>query len=242
MRVRELTAHLEESFLIVNVVTTSPAELILDSVQQLPSDQAAAFYNLSHMDLPENFSPEEVSKWLPLYIFLTNAAAAGPNVGLFPTMARLNHGCSGAFNAVYTWREREGVLYVYAFKDIKSGEEVLTSYFGTMQTRDERRRLLMQNYGFHCMCAYCALPDEESRASDTRLTTMSDLYKRFGTWSQGEIDGQEAIRLVKRIWTVGDEEGYRSERGRLAADAMLVAAAHSEYVSLTCGTTEPTDG
>jgi hypothetical protein len=59
---------------------------------------------------------------------------------------------------------------------------------------------------------------------------MDDLYKRLGTWGHGAIDGREAIRLVMRIWAIGEEEGYTSERGRLAADAMLVAAAHAEYV------------
>lgn len=59
---------------------------------------------------------------------------------------------------------------------------------------------------------------------------MSDLYKRLSTWGQGTIDGRGAIRIVKRIWDIGEEEGYTSERGRLAADAVLVAAAHSEYV------------
>jgi hypothetical protein len=74
------------------------------------------------------------------------------------------------------------------------------------------------------------LPDEESKASDVRLTAMNDLYKRLSKWGHGAIDGQEAIRLVKRIWAIGEEERYTSERGRLAADAMLVAAAHAEYV------------
>jgi len=64
---------------------------------------------------------------------------------------------------------------------------------------------------------------------------MSDLYERLGMWGHGAIDGQEAIRFVKRIWAIGEEEGYTSERGRLAADAVLVAAAHSEYVSRTSG-------
>ncbi|SRR6266478_3534790 len=59
---------------------------------------------------------------------------------------------------------------------------------------------------------------------------MNDLYRRLSRWGHGAIDGSEAIRLVKRIWAVGEEEGYTSERGRLAADAMLVAAAHAEYV------------
>ena len=80
------------------------------------------------------------------------------------------------------------------------------------------------------MCAYCALPDEESNASDIRLTSMNGLYERFSTWGHGAIDGREAIRVVKRIWDIGEEEGYTSGRGRLAADVVLVAAAHAEYV------------
>jgi hypothetical protein len=90
------------------------------------------------------------------------------------------------------------------------------------------RNYLVENYGFHCMCKCCALSDEESKASDVRLSTMNDLYERLRTWGRGAIDGREAIRLVKRIWAIGDEEGYTSERGRLAADAMLVAVAHAE--------------
>lgn len=86
----------------------------------------------------------------------------------------------------------------------------------------------MQNYGFHCMCTCCTLSDEESKTSDVRLSNMNDLYKRLRTWGRGAIDGPEAIRLVKRIWAIGEEEGYTSERGRLAADAVLVAAAHAE--------------
>jgi hypothetical protein len=86
----------------------------------------------------------------------------------------------------------------------------------------------MQTYGFHCMCASCALPDKESNVSDNRLTTMSNLYGRLGTWGQEVIDGRDGIRLVKLIWSVGEEEGYTSERGRLAADAAWIAAAHSE--------------
>ncbi|KAH9969623.1 hypothetical protein BC827DRAFT_1120253, partial [Russula dissimulans] len=224
----ELLIREQPLILVPPETTTSPSQLILDSVQQLSPDQVASFYNLSHVNLPENLSLEETSKQLPLAIFQTNAVAAGSNVGLFPTMARLNHGCSGAFNSVYSWREREGVLVVYALKDIRYGEELLNSYFRTLQTRHERRRYLKQRYDFHCMCTYCTLPDEESKASDIRLTTMSDLYKHLSLWGHGTIDGQEAIQIVKQIWAVGGEEGYTSERGRLAADAMIVAAAHSD--------------
>lgn len=224
----ELLVREKPLILVPQQITGSPSQLILGLVQRLSPEQVASFYNLSHVDLPQDLSPEKSTEQLALAIFQTNAVAAGPNVGLFPTMARLNHGCSRAFNSVYSWREREGVLVVHALKDVRKGEELLTAYFRTQQTRDQRRRHLMQTYGFHCECECCTLPDEESKYSDDRLKNMSYLYDRLGTWGQRAIDGREAIRLVERIWAVGEEEGYTSERGRLAADAALVAAAHSD--------------
>ena len=34
----------------------------------------------------------------------------------------MNHGCSRAFSAVYSWREEEGVMVVHAIRDIKKGK------------------------------------------------------------------------------------------------------------------------
>lgn len=59
---------------------------------------------------------------------------------------------------------------------------------------------------------------------------MSELQAHFETWGAGAIHGSEAISLVKQIWDLGTKEGYTSERGRLASDAVWVAAAHAEYV------------
>jgi hypothetical protein len=86
----------------------------------------------------------------------------------------------------------------------------------------------MQTYGFHCACVCCSLPDKESKDSDDRLTTMSNLYDRLGTWGQKLIDGSDAIRLVERIWAIGEEEGYTSERGVSRPTLRWLRAAHSE--------------
>lgn len=57
---------------------------------------------------------------------------------------------------------------------------------------------------------------------------MTSLYHKFKTWGHGDIDGREAISAVNEIWSLGTQEGYWSERGRLAADAAFVAASHSK--------------
>lgn len=87
---------------------------------------------------------------------------------------------------------------------------------------------LQQQYAFNCTCAVCSLPDKESVESDRRLSAMRAAYQRFARWGEGGSDGREAIAEARRIWDLGGKERYWSERGRLAADATWVAAAHSE--------------
>jgi len=70
------------------------------------------------------------------------------------------------------------------------------------------------------------LPPALSAASDARLERLAQLKTRFSTWGSGAISGAEAVDLAREMWAVGEEEGYFSERGQLAADAAHVAAAH----------------
>lgn len=57
---------------------------------------------------------------------------------------------------------------------------------------------------------------------------MVQLKNEFATWGSGDISGRKAISIVRDMWRLGEEEGYWSERGQLAADAAWVAAAHAE--------------
>ena len=57
---------------------------------------------------------------------------------------------------------------------------------------------------------------------------MTALYGQFRAWQHGHIGGKQAIDIARQIWALGEEEGYWSERGQLAADAAWVAAAHDE--------------
>jgi hypothetical protein len=100
-------------------VTSSPSHAMSQALAKLTPAQSRALFSLSYVKAPPSPSTAE----LALAIFETNAVAAGPNtVGLFPHMARLNHGCARSFNSVYSWREEEGVLVVHALKPIGEGE------------------------------------------------------------------------------------------------------------------------
>ncbi|TFK40697.1 hypothetical protein BDQ12DRAFT_601150, partial [Crucibulum laeve] len=224
----ELIIREKPLFVVPPQTTSSPSAFIARSVSQLTRRQQDAFLNLSYVNFPKYLDPKRHPDEVALAIFQTNAVSAGEGVGIFPRMARLNHGCSSAFNVVYTWREREGALVIHALQSIRKGEELLTTYTNTKRPRDQRRAYLEEHYGFHCTCKVCSLGPEQSRASDIRLLAISEAYDRFATWGNREIGGAEAIALVKKIWTLEDEEGYLSERGRLAADAAWVAASHSD--------------
>ena len=97
----------------------------MQKIIQLTGEEQEAFFNLSYVNFPEHLSPQAHVAQLALAIFQTNAVSTGPEeVGIFPSMARLNHGCSSAFNVVYMWRPEEQSLVVHALKDVKKGEVI----------------------------------------------------------------------------------------------------------------------
>ncbi|KAJ7288577.1 hypothetical protein C8J57DRAFT_1430632 [Mycena rebaudengoi] len=209
-------------FTVPKSISGSPSELISQLLRNVDPASRDAFYNLSYVHFPKGLDPNDHPEEVALAIFQTNAVAAGEAVGIFPRMARLNHGCSSAFNSVYTWRQSQEALFVYALRDIRQGQELLTTYTDTKRTRSERRHVkyrVCTNTGFDCTCAVCSLGPAESKASDKRLTAISEHYRHFATWGSSSIGG---------IWKLEDKEGYWSERGRLAADAAWIAASHSD--------------
>ncbi|QRW17837.1 ADP-ribosylation factor family [Rhizoctonia solani] len=228
----ELLIREKPLFIVPTRPGVDPSQLIGGIVDALPSTDKAVFLALSYA------KPNVSAQDIPFEIFQTNAISAGQRgTGLFPRTARLNHGCSRAFGAVYSWRDAEGVLVVHAIRDIPKGQEILTTYTNTKRRRSDRQAHLRAHYYFDCACSVCSLPKEESAASDRRLGQMADAYSMFSLWGSDNIKGTEAIKTAKKIW-----------RGQLAADAAHVAAAHGDaksapstkaYVPATPSTTAP---
>jgi hypothetical protein len=123
-------------------VSIPPAELMGKTLTILSKSEQAVLFNLSYVRLPPNLSKDDpdYDAQVALAITQTNGIAAGVRgVGVFPNVSRMNHGCSSAFNAVYSWREKEQKMVVHAIRPIKQGQEILTAYFDTRRPRDERR-------------------------------------------------------------------------------------------------------
>ncbi|KAG9123494.1 hypothetical protein FRC07_014875 [Ceratobasidium sp. 392] len=201
---------------------TDPRTLIRTTVSSLSQSDQSAFFTLSYA------KPNTSAADVPFEIFQTNAISAGSaGTGLFPRTARLNHGCSRAFSAVYHWREGEGVLVVHAIRDIAKGQVGVANCGNSLGKPSSFWWALGNIDDVHGHEAPSEGPTE-SAASDRRLGTMVDLRSMFAMWGKGDIKGAEAIKLARRIWSTGETEGYISERGQLAADAAHVAAGHQE--------------
>jgi hypothetical protein len=111
----ELILRNKALFVLPSSIQSSPQALISSQLASLTPAERAQFYGLS-------FLPVQKDEDIPLSIFQTNAVAAAPGtIGLFPTFARLNHACAGSFNVVYSYREKEEQIYVFAIKDIPEG-------------------------------------------------------------------------------------------------------------------------
>jgi len=58
------------------------------------------------------------------------------------------------------------MLRLVSVSDIKEGEEILTTYnggeFGADNAKTaDRRKYLMEHFGFHCMCVVCVEGEEK---------------------------------------------------------------------------------
>lgn len=79
-----------------------PEQAIEEQLQKLSEAQRATFMSLGDAGL---HADKRVS------IFQTNAMSlSSRGAGICPTMARLNHGCLGAYNVVYSWQENNEQL------------------------------------------------------------------------------------------------------------------------------------
>ncbi|KAJ3168050.1 SET and MYND domain-containing protein 3 [Geranomyces variabilis] len=74
-------------------------------------------------------------------------------VGMFPTLALVNHSCSP--NTAIIFNGSKATLR--SIKPIAAGEEVLQSYTEIAEPRHIRQRELQQTYFFTCVCPVCSL-------------------------------------------------------------------------------------
>lgn len=87
-------------------------------------------------------------------------------VGLYPRQALLNHSCEPNVSRHFG---KQGVQELRLLCDINAGEELTMDYLGSDAPASERRRLLLERYGFLCKCPLCVQECGEPEAPATEL-------------------------------------------------------------------------
>ncbi|KAM7210686.1 hypothetical protein V8F06_013931 [Rhypophila decipiens] len=92
--------------------------------------------------------------------------------GLYPEIARLNHGCDP--NAYGRFTKADLAMTAVATRDIEPGEEITISYIPLGMPSIYRQQALA-NWSFKCTCALCTSAPEASSASDSRRNRLVEL-------------------------------------------------------------------
>jgi SET domain len=95
--------------------------------------------------------------------------------------SRINHSCIPNICFAYTPPSPgcpSGRMTFHAVKNIPAGKELLSTYEKNIfLPRDQRKRRLLMDYGFHCDCEACVPKSAFWERSDQRRKTMGELVK-----------------------------------------------------------------
>ncbi len=217
----------ESPLFVLPRFTRDPAQvssLILQRVRALDRDQQRSFFTL-HNSFKELSPLDGIVK--------TNAMPLGTNTssgGIFPDCSRFNHNCCS--NAAYSWCSKLGLERVFAVKDIKEGEEISVSYLSEQfwtTPRTERRRHLLDEFGFQCCCDICLQNTEDTSASDTRRRKLCQLDAAIGNGMLIISNPGRALKSCKDVLQLLREEGESDMKVYAAYyDAFQVCVAHGD--------------
>ncbi|KAF6068940.1 SET domain family protein [Candida albicans] len=114
---------------------------------------------------------------------------------VFLTQSHLNHNCASN-TSVETELNRTAGLKVIAGRDIKSGEELTTTYVNPSHTVHQRQRELRVNWGFICACAKCKddLKQNERRKSSHNQQQNANNIRDMLKETKDAV-GEEGIEL-----------------------------------------------
>ena len=108
-----------------------------------------------------------------LGIFQTNAIKIreydkmkGKDLGLaiFKYASRINHSCKP--NVVLSFNQEKKMKEVRTARPIRKGEELTMCYIDSLNTMEQRSKLLSSKYNFTCKCEICSLPEEKIKEND----------------------------------------------------------------------------
>ena len=134
--------------------------------------------------------------------------------GLYHQISLINHSCNP--NSVWSWvKDDFRKKVVRAVKTIKKGEEIVANYVDTEEfnfgSRDLRRSVLLDKFGFICKCSECVLDYTELELNEQQrkevvenIKLVKDLMNKFEERATVSAlkTGQDTVKLVKELGLV----------------------------------------
>ncbi|THG94315.1 hypothetical protein EW026_g7128 [Hermanssonia centrifuga] len=117
--------------------------------------------------------------------------------GIFLLASRFNSSCTP--NVSKSWDELRNVMVFRTLRDIEEGEQLCFNYCGVLATKAERRRELLDEFGFECTCSACQLEGEEALESDKRRSAIARLFEEVGGCGNEPTLGIRKIKLALRM-------------------------------------------
>ena len=111
--------------------------------------------------------------------------------GIFLLASRFNSSCTP--NVSKSWDDIHNVMIFRTLRDVAEGEELCFNYCGVLGTQEERKRELLEDFGFECTCAACQLEGEEALESDKRRSTIARLFDEVG------LCGKEPTLGIRKV-------------------------------------------
>lgn len=129
---------------------------------------------------------------------------------VFPAAARINHACVP--NAQGNFNTSLNKFTIHATHDIQDGEELSISYLeDQLALKTSRQEILLDRYGFGCMCAACTASDRVAKASEGRRIEIRDKLSQLAQQSSrdGALDPVAELAMMERMLEVYELEGIR---------------------------------
>lgn len=110
---------------------------------------------------------------------------------IFLIQSNLNHNCDPNVRVVFGNKKSDGIK-VYAKRDIKSNEELVTTYVNPAHDLNQRQRELRINWGFNCNCNKCKSDAKEKQRRKSNenngLAAKPDIKKMLNEANNKEFD------------------------------------------------------
>ncbi|CAH1780281.1 unnamed protein product [Owenia fusiformis] len=126
--------------------------------------------------------------------------------GLFPLHSSLNHSCDNNVECYDDYIDGRPAIQVRAKKNIKAGDEILTSYIHVNQPRKERRAQLLRAFNFWCECPRCKFQGDDGMTCTHCHRDVGESEKNFPVCSRCHSAWYCSIGCQRQNWKDGHKE------------------------------------